>query len=178
MLAKLHRWCSLAICLFLPLFVGCFPESGPRPLEGPLSYVDANLVFTKMRRDHGPRYTSELEWNGKPFVANWELGKLIERKQQLQIKPSTDDFSVTELCMALEVALNDYDHCPWHPVINDAILSGFRRSLHAQGSVMVGSPDAPPYSMTVWVKNNGSTWFCQVKGFNAPDPEKTPGFPN
>jgi hypothetical protein len=105
------------------------------------------------------------------------LGTLLERKQQLQIKPSADDFSATELCMALEVALNDHEHCPWHPVINDAILSGFRRSLRNQGSVGAGTEDAPPYAMTVKAKKNGSTWFCEVKGFNAPDP-KMVGVPN
>ncbi len=157
----------LIILTAVVLCAGCLPKAGPKELDGPLSEVDANKQFTKMRRLYGARYTSELEWNGKPFVANWELGTLMERTQQLQIKPSTEDFTVTELCMALEVALNDYDHCPWHPVINDAILSGFRRSLRAQGSVAAYSEDAPPYGMKVWVKNNGSTWFCQVRGSNA-----------
>ncbi len=167
MFVQVLRRPALLICLATLLAGGCFPAGGPKELEGPLTEVDANKAFTAMRREHGPRYTADLEWNGKKFVANWELGTLMERKQQLQIKPKKEDFTIAELCMCLEVAIDDYDHCPWHPVIKDAVLSGFRRSLHSQGSVIASSSDAPPYAMSVWVKDNGSHWFCQVKGHNS-----------
>lgn len=167
MLTILRGQRSLILLGLLAFCGGCgMPKYVPPPLTGPLTDVEANKIFTKMLMKHGARYKRELEWNGKPFVANWELGTKLQRTQLLQLKPKTADFTVTELCMALEVAVNDYEYCPWHPVMSGPILSGYRRSLRGQGSSGVSSRDAPPYAMSVLVKKHSVEWFCQVKGYN------------
>ncbi|MCS7471247.1 hypothetical protein NZK35_31725 [Stieleria sp. ICT_E10.1] len=150
---------------------GCLPEAPP--LDGMLSFREANELLFEEHANHGAIYNIDHTWNGKPFKAEWRLANYLKKSAQLQIKPPTETFDEVDLCMALETALADESSNPWHNVADDAILRGFRHALQNDDTHIAAAycPDAP-YDIMVKVKNNGSEWFCEVKVQNLIDPKK------
>lgn len=166
-----HGPLRITALLVLASAGGCLPEAPP--LDGMLSFKEANELLFEEHANHGAIYDIEHEWNGKKFKAEWRLANFLKKAAQLQIKPPTDTFDEVDLCMALETALADESSNPWHNVADDAIIQGFRHALLNDDTNLAypTCPDAP-YNITVKVKNNGSEWFCEVRVQNEIDPKK------
>ena len=168
-LDRFLQWAAIGAFTFG--LAGCLPD--PPPLDGRLSFDDASGLLFEMHSNHGKIYKKDLEYNGKPFKAEWELANFLMKSAKLQIKPPVADFDEVGLCMALQTALADKDSNPWHNVADDAIVDCFLKALNSDESdIAIGvCPDAP-YEITVKVKQNGPNWFCEVRIQNSLDPEK------
>ncbi len=172
---KMPRIVAAFGMILVTAIAGCLPSFEPPPVVGYLTHVDGFKVFSRGRRINGPRHVAELRLGEKPFQANWETGMLIEKTAQLQIKPPVDQFSAAELCLALQLALEDRDSNPWHRKCDDTILRAFRRAwLSGEGESVFDTPPEAPYEFAVRVKQNGPEWFCQVQGALLPDPSEIP----
>lgn len=179
---EFHRYLiGLFVASLMMGTTGCPPSYEAPPLEAPLSYKDANKLFSKIRRN-GARYTKDYEYKGKKFQANWEIGTLLEKKAMVQLKPSTDEFSVEDLYMALEMTLEDRTASPWHEAAIDSILDCYiglaaqvddpdPQNTHSAGAFT----SEAPYDIRMVLKKYSTNWFCEVKVQNLLDPDKYPG---
>ena len=162
----------IACCTFLTIS-GCMPEAPP--LDGQLSFKKANQELFGMHAKHGAIYVSEHVLDGKPFKANWELANYMKKAAMVQVKPPTDTFTEVDLVLAVEMALEDVEHNPWHQVANDAIMNTVIQATAADddetGWGLGYCPDAP-YEVSCKIKKNGAEWFCEIRVQNEFDPEK------
>jgi hypothetical protein len=141
---------------------GCLPRSAPPEVEGPLDTTKASQLQAKIRSQHSEKYSIEHQVNGKPFVANWELGNALKKSSQLQIKPPAD-WTQGDVYQALEVVLEAHESKPWYGAIDETVLRTMRAAAQDdEGFAMDLAPETP-YEVAVKVKHHSSEWFLEVK---------------
>ena len=158
----MHRYYYVLFMLCLLMAPGCFPETSPPVITGPISGNVAAQRMSKVRSHSGPSYRVPHTYNGMEFEAAWEIGNALKRSAQLQIKPPLD-WSMDEVRAGMLQALADTNTNPLYPAVNETILSLISEAAEAKDERAVGIAPETDYGLAVKVKKYSKTWFVEVK---------------
>jgi hypothetical protein len=151
------------ICLCLLLQIGCMPATPPPTVNGPLDSNKATQLQSKIRSNHGEKFSVDHKVGDKSFTANWEISNSLKKNTQLQIKPPREGWELPDLYAALDVILTAYDTKPWYGTIDETVLRLMSAaSKDPEGFAEDVAPETP-YRVSVKVKEHSSEWFLQVK---------------
>jgi hypothetical protein len=153
---------QLVACICLGVAAGCLPQAAPPVAEGPLDTKQASQLQAKIRSQHSEKYSIEHQVNGKPFVANWELGNALKKSSQLQIKPP-GDWTQGDVYQALQVVLEAHESKPWYGLIDETVLRTMREAAEAEEGFATDFAPDTPYEVAVKVKQYSTEWFLEVK---------------